>query len=144
MNHHFKGEELAATVKPIVPCKAGNLCEFYLDLLILWSAETCAPRMRGKWTADNPTCGQCSITAFLVQDYYGGEVFGVPLDDGNFHCYNVIDGKIFDLTNEQFGEKASSLVYDCAHPQSRAVHFGKQEKKERYEALKLAFEDVRK
>lgn len=51
----------------------------YYDLLShIWSADTCAPRMRQNWSPENKTLGQCSITAFLLQDIYGGEVYGVP------------------------------------------------------------------
>lgn len=102
----------------------------------LWREETCAPRMRDRWSDDNKTCGQCSITAFIVQDLFGGEVYGVPLEDGNYHCYNVVDGARFDLTSEQFGDKAKDLVYDDNYPQSRETHFAKAEKKERYKLLK--------
>ena len=104
--------------------------ELYDDLLHVWSEETCAPRMRDRWSRENPTCGQCSITAFLVQDLLGGKVFGVPLGDGNFHCFNRVDGVTFDLTSEQFGDK--KLSYDGCPEQFREVHFKKSEKKERY------------
>ena len=64
----------------------------YYDLLSgCWCAETCAPRMRADWSPENRTLGQCSITAFLIQDIYGGKVYGVPLEDGSFHCFNNID-----------------------------------------------------
>ena len=47
----------------------------YYDLLSeIWCAETCAPRMRSDWSPENKTLGQCSITAFLLQDLYGGKV----------------------------------------------------------------------
>ncbi len=105
------------------------------DLLSeLWCADTCAPRMRGDWSVSNKTLGQCSITAFLVQDIFGGEVFGVPLGDGNFHCYNVVGDCVFDLTSEQFGDR--KLSYEDNPLQSREVHFAKQEKYERYLMLK--------
>ena len=92
--------------------------------------------MQDKWTSSNPTYGQCSITAFIVQDLFGGEVYGVPREGGNFHCYNVIGSAKFDLTSEQFGEEAKTLVYDDKHLQTREVHFAKAEKKARYEVLK--------
>ena len=45
------------------------------DLLSeIWSKDTCAPRMQKDWTKENMTLGQCSITAFLVQDIFGGSV----------------------------------------------------------------------
>jgi hypothetical protein len=107
----------------------------YYDLLSdVWCAETCAPRMRDDWSPENPTLGQCSITAFLLQDLYGGKVYGVPLPDGNYHCFNAVDGCTFDLTSEQFGTAA--LDYANCPQQFREVHFAKEEKRLRYELLK--------
>ena len=105
------------------------------DLLSeIWCADTCAPRMRQNWSMENRTLGQCSITAFLAQDIFGGEVYGVPRGDGNFHCYNVIGDCVFDLTSEQFGEEKLSYVNNPV--QLREVHFAKEEKRLRYEYLK--------
>ena len=107
----------------------------YYDLLSeIWCAETCAPRMRSDWSPENKTLGQCSITAFLLQDLYGGKVFGVPLGDGNYHCFNVVGDCVFDLTSEQFGEK--KLNYTDCPEQFRETHFAKEEKRQRYEVLK--------
>ena len=108
--------------------------DLYDELRGIWCAETCAPRMRERWSEENPTLGQCSITAFLVQDLFGGRVFGVPLDDGNFHCFNVVNDCTFDLTSEQFGDK--ELDYDHVVEQFREVHFAKEEKRLRYEFLR--------
>lgn len=50
----------------------------YYDLLSdIWCEETCAPRLRKDWNNDNKTLGQCSITAFLIQDIFGGRVYGI-------------------------------------------------------------------
>ena len=108
--------------------------DLYNALLKLWCADTCAPRMREGWTPDNPTLGQCSITAFLAQDIFGGRVYGVPRPDGSFHCFNVVNGLVFDLTSEQFG--GERLNYENCPEQFRQVHFAKAEKKARYERLK--------
>ncbi|MBO7612204.1 MAG: hypothetical protein J6S81_00065, partial [Treponema sp.] len=108
----------------------------YDALCKLWCRKTCAPRLQSEWSQENRTKGQCSITAFLAQDIFGGKVYGIPLGDGNFHCYNDVDGCIFDLTSEQFGEKAASFVYSNNPEQSREIHFSKEEKKLRYEYLK--------
>lgn len=111
------------------------------DLLSeIWCADTCAPRMRQNWSMENRTLGQCSITAFLAQDIFGGEVYGVPRGDGNFHCYNVIGDCVFDLTSEQFGEEKLSYVNNPV--QLREVHFAKEEKKLRYEYLKKELDIV--
>lgn len=100
----------------------------------IWCVYSCAPRYRDEWSKSNMTLGQCSITSFLVQDVFGGEVYGVPLEGGGFHCYNVVDGKKFDLTSEQFGDV--TLKYDLDHPQSREEHFASEEKYLRYQYIK--------
>ncbi|MCD8220731.1 MAG: hypothetical protein LUD07_00805 [Clostridiales bacterium] len=91
---------------------------------------------RGKWSQWHLTeCGSdCPITAFLAQDIFGGEVYGILRPGGNYHCYNVIGDCVFDLTSEQFGDEA--LDYSGNPPQSRDVHFAKEEKRLRYEKLK--------
>ena len=114
----------------------------YYDMLSeIWSADTCAPRMRDEWKPDNPTFGQCSITAFLMQDIFDGKVYGIPRDGGNFHCFNDVDGCVFDLTSEQFGDEV--LDYNNCQEQDRAVHFAKAEKRHRYELLKKLLEKTR-
>ena len=77
--------------------------ELYDLVSKIWCAKTCAPRMRQNWTSENKTLGQCSITAFLAQDIFGGKVFGILREGGNYHCYNVIGDCVFDLTSEQLG-----------------------------------------
>ena len=105
------------------------------DLLSdIWCAETCAPRLRPKWSKQNRTLGQCSITSFLVQDIFGGKVYGVPLSEGGYHCFNEVDGAVFDLTDAQFG--GEKLCYDLKYAQSREAHFSDGEKYARYLLLK--------
>ncbi len=112
--------------------KIQNQRDLYDILSSIWCKDTCAPRMQDRWTSDNKTLGQCSITAFLVQDIFGGDVYGVRLDDGNYHCYNIVNGIKFDLTSEQFDHE---LTYDDKYEQKRDVHFSKLEKYERYKYL---------
>ena len=108
--------------------------DLYDALSHVWCAETCAPRMRKDWTPENPTLGQCSVTAFLAQDIFGGRVWGVPLPEGGFHCFNVVENRVFDLTNEQFGDQ--ELDYALRHEQLRHEHFMQPGKQDRYEMLK--------
>ncbi len=139
--YHFYGWENAAA--PAVTDQYAGIRtprDLYDALSELWCADTCAPRMRADWTSKNKTLGQCSITAFLAQDIFGGEVCGILRPGGNYHCYNVIGDCVFDLTSEQFGDEL--LDYSDNPLQSRAVHFAKEEKRLRYEKLKadlLAF-----
>lgn len=105
------------------------------DLLSgLWCAKTCAPRLRAQWLPEDRTLGQCSITAFLAQDIFGGKVFGILRPGGNFHCYNVVSGRAFDLTSEQFSD--CTLDYTENPEQFRELHFAADEKRLRYELLK--------
>ena len=137
MKRYFiKGSEALTPLDgmPSLPRTVGELFDWFLGV---WAAETCAPRMRSRWSEDDPTVGQCSVTAFLVRELYGGRVFGVPNGDGNYHCYNVIGDTVFDLTCEQF--HGAPLACDLANEQSAEAHFAKDEKRERYEILKARF-----
>lgn len=114
--------------------------DLYDQLSKIWCAETCAPRMRRNWTKENKSLGQCSITAFLAQDIFGGKVYGVLRSGGNYHCYNVVGDCVFDLTSEQFGEE--KLCYENNPEQIREIHFLKDEKLIRYEYLKKKLVEV--
>lgn len=143
MEYNFYGWE-NANAKPInnIYPSITSPIDLYNALSKVWCAETCAPRMRDDWTEENKTLGQCSITAFLVQDIFGGKVYGIPRGNGNFHCYNVVGDSCFDLASEQFGEEAKTLVYENNPEQFREVHFAKEEKRQRYELLKKKLADI--
>ena len=53
------------------------------------------------WSEDNPARGQCSVTALVVQDRFGGELLKTPVGD-QWHFYNRIGGVRHDFTVEQF------------------------------------------
>ena len=137
--YHFYGWQ-QADVPAVTDSFAGIRTprDLYDALSGIWSAETCAPRLRDKWSPENRTLGQCSVTAFLVQDIFGGKVYGILRPGGNYHCYNVVGDRVFDLTSEQFGDEV--LCYAGNPEQFRAVHFAKEEKRLRYEALRQALE----
>lgn len=118
----------------------GEIGKLYDRMSGVWCADTCAPRLRQEWSPDNPTLGQCSVTAFLVQDYYGGRVMGIPTSDGHFHLYNEWQGRTADLTSAQFGK---NYPRGAAVPQSRENHFSDPEKRDRYELLKRRLEALR-
>jgi len=141
-NYRFYGWEQAT-----VPAQSGDYPgigtpQQLYDVLAggIWQADTCAPRLRDGWSEDNRTLGQCSITAFLVQDIFGGRVYGILRPGGNYHCYNVVDGHVFDLTSEQFGGEV--LSYQDNPEQFRELHFAKEEKRLRYELLKARLRDA--
>ena len=84
--YRFCGWEHAEDIRPVKPCGAETIGEFYLACLKAWSVETCSERFRPEWSAANPSVGQCTITAALVYEFFGG-VF-------------------VDLASEQFGRNA--------------------------------------
>ena len=135
-SYSFYGWRDSLNVKALTDSYRGIVtpCDMYNALRHVWCEYTCAPRMRNRWSEENITLGQCSITAFLVQDIFGGKVFGILRPNGSVHCYNSVGGHVFDLTSEQFGGEV--LSYRDNPEQFREVHFAKQEKLERYEYLK--------
>ena len=139
MNYRFYGWETADCV-PVTAEYTGisDPRSLYDALSHIWCRYTCAPRLRESWSEENITLGQCSITAFLVQDIFGGKVYGILRPQGNYHCYNVIGNRVFDLTSEQFKAR---LPYDLSHEQFREDHFNKKEKYERYLLLKNRLEE---
>ena len=133
MDYNFYGAYVSKDIKPIIDIKINNPVDLYDVLSEIWCEYTCAPRLRFRWTKYNKTVGQCSITAFLVQDIFGGDVYGVEIGENTYHCFNKINGLVFDLNSEQFNEV---LDYDNSTLQSRDTHFSKEEKYERYLYLK--------
>ena len=117
-----------------------EIVKLYEDFSKAWTIETCAPRLREGWSEDNKTHGQCSITSFIVQDLMGGKVYGVVRPDGSVHCYNEVDGMVFDLTSEQFGNEV--LSYENNPEQFREDHFKDEDKYQRYLLLKRNYESV--
>ena len=75
-----------------------------------WSIESST-----KWSKDNPSAGQCGVTALVVNDLLGGEIKKTKLPDG-WHFYNFIKNKRYDFTVSQF--KKEILYMDV--PSNRA------------------------
>ena len=61
-----------------------------------WSRESSS-----LYTEDNPAKGQCSVTALVIQDCYGGELCKTKVGE-SWHFYNYINRMLYDLTAEQF------------------------------------------
>ena len=98
-------------------------------LLKSWDAETCAPGLRSEWTNDNPSLGQCAITALIVNDFFGGKIMRCMASSGS-HYYNIIDDEIIDLTVEQFlGEIPQ---YEDGSERTKDYLLGNEDTKNRY------------
>jgi hypothetical protein len=74
-----------------------------------WDAQTCDP-VDLPWSGDNPSKGQCGVTALVLNDLLGGDLMSAEVlyPDGTqqgWHTWNVFaDGFEVDLTVDQFRE----------------------------------------
>lgn len=67
-----------------------------------WSRET---SYDPNWNSLVPSRGQCAVSALLVQKLIGGDIAKLKLPSNESHYFNVIDGNIYDVTNDQFQEE---------------------------------------
>ncbi len=77
-----------------------------------WGKDTCDPADRPDWHPDNPSRGQCGVTALVLNDLLGGElVLGevrVAGERTGVHYWNRFGAGIeVDLTRDQFGPEES-------------------------------------
>jgi hypothetical protein len=102
--------------------------------------ETAYPRCQAEWVPNDPTYGQCAITAMIVHDYFGGTIHRIRVDGGGTHYFNKIDGKYIDLTREQFDLYNIPLKYE-PNEEMPIEYCGKNpDTKKRYEILKSRVE----
>lgn len=67
----------------------------------VWSIDTCCPKNHARWNKEsNPWAGQCLVTALIVQDYFGGDLWYCKHYD---HYWNKLENDLeIDLTINQF------------------------------------------
>ena len=98
-------------------------------LIKSWNSDTCFPGLRDKWSEENPSLGQCAITALIVNDFFGGKIMRCTASSGS-HYYNIIDDNIIDLTVEQFlGEVPQ---YEKGEERTREYILSNEDTKKRY------------
>lgn len=101
----------------------------------VYEKDTAHPKWRAKWSKDNPTYGQCAVAALLVQYYFGGEIYK---HNEESHFFNMIDGKVVDLTKEQF-----DFELDYTKSKQKQPDITQSQTKERYELLKSRVENYK-
>ena len=99
----YYGEELGSTKR----IKLGNshlqtIDDLYNILCECWCKETAYPSCQAEWVPNDPSYGQCAITAMLVYDIFGGTIHRIRVNGGGTHYFNKINGQYLDLTIEQF------------------------------------------
>ena len=97
-------------------------------LMKVYDKDTAHENWRSKWSEENVTYGQCVPTALLVQYYFGGEIYKSKQED---HYFNIIDGKVVDLTKEQFDYELDYSLSEQKQPSLSSA-----DTKNRFELLK--------
>lgn len=80
-----------------------SINQLFEILLEAWCKETAFPSCQKDYDFYNdPTYGQCAITAMLVCDMFGGTIHKVRVSGGGTHYFNKINNHYIDLTSDQF------------------------------------------
>ena len=112
-----------------------TLGDLYNILRKCWSKETAYPSCQAEWVPNDPSYGQCAITAMLVYDMFGGSIHRIRVSGGGTHYFNCIDGHYIDLTREQFDLYNIPVDYEPNETMSR-IYCGKNpDTKKRYDLL---------
>ena len=123
--------------KLLTPATIQSLTE---KLNSAWSNETCHPTSKELWTMENKALGQCSVTALVINDLFGGQIAN---NDQYNHLWNILpDGTQHDFTRSQFEGQDEEFKIDSVttkgaqlnHPKS-----GLSKTRERYELLRKQF-----
>ena len=75
-----------------------NATEFATAVERCWSLATASV-----YTSANPAKGQCSVTALLAHDCFGGDILKTRIGDG-WHFYNFVNRERLDFTASQFDD----------------------------------------
>lgn len=120
-----------------------NIQTIQEHLLSAWAQTTTANEV---FVPENPSAGQCAVTALLVQDLLGGDLLWgevqTPAGDRVSHYWNRVDGTEYDLTREQFPEgsiipEGSSKKGDFTSTRERVLSF--EQTRTRYAILRHRF-----
>lgn len=111
---YFYGEEdQNLKAKKCLFTGINTLGDLFAVLLKAWCKETAYPSCQKDYIYENdPTYGQCAITATLVHDIFGGTIHKIRVDGGGTHYFNIIDGHYIDLTSDQFDLYDIPLSYE--------------------------------
>ena len=78
-----------------------------------WSLDTAYPGVRKQWTPEDSSLGQCTVTAMVLNDYFGGKIIrGYSKKYNIYHYWNIIDGQEIDFTFSQFIPDKSDIEFD--------------------------------
>ena len=77
-----------------------------------WCIDTAYYSDRAAWSIENKAVGQCTVTAMIVYDFFGGTIIrGYSQKYNLYHFWNVVDGKKIDLTFSQFLKDKNDICF---------------------------------
>jgi hypothetical protein len=134
---YYAGQEFKDMKCEEVPAFRGidTLHKLYAVLRQSWKADTAYPSCQSEWVSNDPSYGQCAITATLVCDMFGGTIHRIRVDGGGTHYFNKIDGHYIDLTREQFDLYHIPMRYEPNEEISREYCGKNPNTKARYKQL---------
>lgn len=103
-------------------------------------ADTC--NLPEDWVREIPTMGHCAIVSILAQELFGGIIVrvsleGTPYEKFKSHYLNVIDGKEYDFTLNQF--ESNPYLNKERQEKSREDLLSHSNTQKRYEVLENRF-----
>jgi len=133
----YYGEELGSVKRK----KLGNsqletIDDLYNILRECWCKETAYPSCQAEWVPNDPSYGQCAITAMLVYDMFGGTIHRIRVSGGGgTHYFNKINGQYLDLTVEQFDLYNIPVNYEPNEEMDRKYCGKNKDTQKRFELL---------
>lgn len=90
-----------------------SINQLFSILLDVWCRDTAYPGCQQDYDYENdPTYGQCAITATLVYDLFDGTIHKIRTNGGGTHYFNRINHHYLDLTRDQFDLYDIPVEYD--------------------------------
>lgn len=75
-----------------------------------WTKETCHPAYRDRWSNEQPSIGQCAITAMWLNKTRGWDIYETTVNRSRHFFNKDANGFVYDLTADQFQD--SSIDYE--------------------------------
>lgn len=93
----------------------GTIDQLFNVLLNVWCKETAYPSCQKDYDYDNdPTYGQCAITATLVYNLFGGTIHKLKVDGGGTHYFNKINDHYEEfIGNRQYKNRMLNSIIDA-------------------------------
>lgn len=138
-NIYYYGEEYGDDIKVISNEyeKIKTLNDLFEVLLKAWEKNTAYQSSQADYEKDNdPTYGQCAITATLVYDLFGGTIHKIRVNGGGTHYFNKINGHYIDLTRDQFDLYNIDIKYEPNETVDREYCGKNADTAKRFEILK--------